>query len=103
MQDDPQLPLADNGKASAKTPSPTGSERPGLWRRLKLWRVPLLMIFLFTGAVVGMYFQPPLLRSFFGLTGLEPGAGSRTPIAVSPPPVAPVPEPAPRLSPPCGG
>jgi HlyD family secretion protein len=39
---------------------------------------------MFSGAVIGMYFQPPLLRAFYGLTGLQPGAGSDTPIALPP-------------------
>ncbi|WP_158270029.1 HlyD family efflux transporter periplasmic adaptor subunit [Litoreibacter ponti] len=30
-----------------------------------------------------MYFQPPALRAFFATTGLEPGAGTETPIAVA--------------------
>ena len=30
-----------------------------------------------------MYFQPPGLRVFFNKTGLEPGAGTNTPIAVA--------------------
>jgi HlyD family secretion protein len=38
---------------------------------------------LFTGAVIGMYFQPPGLRVFFTTTGLQPGAGTDTPIAVA--------------------
>jgi HlyD family secretion protein len=33
--------------------------------------------------VVGLYFQPPGLKLFFGLTGLEPGGGTDTPIAVA--------------------
>jgi HlyD family secretion protein len=41
------------------------------------------MALLFTGAVVGKYFQPPALRAFYGVTGLQPGAGSDTPIAVA--------------------
>lgn len=100
------LPLADSGKAAGgqggAMPGPArpdlarpGLARPGLWRRLRLWRVPLAMAFLFTGAVVGMYFQPPALRAFFGLTGLEPGGGSSYPIAVP----APRPNPAPEVLP----
>jgi HlyD family secretion protein len=53
--------------------------------RLRLWRIPVLMGVLFTGAAIGLYFQPPALRAFFGATGLEPGAGSSAPIAVPPP------------------
>ncbi|WP_272007531.1 efflux RND transporter periplasmic adaptor subunit [Roseovarius sp. ZX-A-9] len=41
------------------------------------------MLTLFTGGVIGMYFQPPGLRAFFNATGLEPGAGTQTPIAVA--------------------
>jgi HlyD family secretion protein len=43
--------------------------------------VPLLM---FTGGVLGMYFQPPALQKFYALTGLQPGAGSTSPIALPP-------------------
>jgi HlyD family secretion protein len=48
---------------------------------LFLLLVPVLM---FSGAVIGMYFQPPLLRAFYGLTGLQPGGGAETPIALPP-------------------
>ncbi|CAN1572947.1 hypothetical protein MCELHM10_03406 [Paracoccaceae bacterium] len=44
----------------------------------------LLPVVMFSGAVIGMYFQPPLLRAFYGLTGLQPGGGSETPIALPP-------------------
>ena len=39
---------------------------------------------MFTGAVMGMYFQPPGLQKFYLLTGLQPGAGSDAPIALPP-------------------
>lgn len=84
MSDPSDLPLVANGKAQAR---PVAA---GLMRRvarLRLWRVPLVMAVLFTGAVVGMYFQPPALRAFFGVTGLQPGAGSSAPIALPAPPV----------------
>jgi HlyD family secretion protein len=68
------LPLQDSGVASAAPVRP---------RRSKLLYIPVVMALLFTGAVVGMYFQPPGLRVFFGLTGLQPGGGSDTPIAVA--------------------
>lgn len=79
MSDQSDLPLTVNGKAQG------ASAAAGPWSRLarlRLWRVPLVMAVLFTGAVVGMYFQPPALRAFFGLTGLQPGAGSSAPIAL---------------------
>lgn len=80
MTTDPKtaLPLNDNGLADGRTPVIAG---PGKWRRLLL--LPLLMLTLFTGAVIGMYFQPPALRAFFNTTGLTPGAGTQTPIAVA--------------------
>lgn len=84
MNDAPNLPLIDNGKPT----STLGSQKPLIanLRRLRLWRVPLLMAMLFTGGTLGMYFQPPALRAFFAATGLQPGAGSSTPIAVAPAP-----------------
>jgi len=51
------------------------------WRYLL---VLLLPVFMFSGGVIGMYFQPPALQKFFALTGLQPGGGSQTPIALSP-------------------
>jgi HlyD family secretion protein len=75
---DVPLPLTDNGMGTsnlAATPKVTSGSR--------LYLVPLFMLTLFTGAVIGMYFQPPGLRVFFNVTGLEPGAGATTPIAVA--------------------
>jgi len=72
------LPLADNGlehSATAPVTKVAGKSR--------LFLIPLFMLTLFTGAVIGMYFQPPALRAFFSTTGLEPGAGTQTPIAVA--------------------
>ena len=72
------MPLADNGlNTSAPVPA---SKVAG---RSRLFLIPLFMLTLFTGAVIGMYFQPPGLRMFFNATGLEPGAGTETPIAVA--------------------
>ncbi len=33
---------------------------------------------------MGMYFQPPALQKFYALTGLQPGGGSKSPIALPP-------------------
>ncbi len=44
--------------------------------------IPLFFSVMFTGAVMGMYFQGAGLRAFFELTGLEPGGGSSEKIAV---------------------
>ena len=46
--------------------------------------VLLVPVFMFTGAVLGLYFQPPGLQKFYALTGLTPGAGSDSPIALPP-------------------
>lgn len=72
------LPLEDNGiLAKAAGPAPEHHRlRPMLL-------IPLFMLTLFTGGVLGMYFQPPGLRAFFNTTGLQPGAGTQTPIAVA--------------------
>lgn len=88
MNEPPQLPLSDNGKGVAATSGGSGRALIGRIRRLRLWRIPLVMGVLFTGATIGLYFQPPALRAFFGATGLEPGAGSSAPIAVPPSPDA---------------
>ncbi len=92
MPSPPVLPLTDTGKGDSGQPRPSLLRRIG---RLRLWRIPLLMAVLFTGATIGLYFQPPALRAFFGATGLEPGGGSSAPIAVPPPaPVTDTPVPA---------
>ena len=46
--------------------------------------VLLVPVFMFTGAVVGMYYQPLGLQKFYALTGLQPGGGSDAPIALPP-------------------
>lgn len=68
--------------AARESPVATPPERLRFRPRyLLVLMVPVLM---FTGAVVGMYFQPPLLRGFYGVTGLQPGGGASTPIALPP-------------------
>jgi HlyD family secretion protein len=73
-----RLPLADNGLGN-----PAAVPVSNVTGRSRLYLIPLFMLTLFTGAVIGMYFQPPGLRMFFNATGLEPGAGTETPIAVA--------------------
>lgn len=56
-------------------------------RRLfrKRWLLVLLVpVLMFSGAVMGMYFQPPGLQKFYALTGLQPGGGAKNPIALPP-------------------
>lgn len=54
------------------------------WFRKRYLAVLLVPVLMFSGAVVGMYFQPPALQKFYALTGLQPGAGSTSPIALPP-------------------
>lgn len=61
--------------------------QPGPLRRL-LWRIrflPLLWVCVALGGIVGLYFQPPGLRLLFTTLGLEPGAGTSSPIAIPAP------------------
>lgn len=46
------------------------------------WLVPAVMIITMVGGVIGLYFQPPGLRLVMSVLGLEPGAGTKNPIAV---------------------
>lgn len=57
---------------------------PRRWFRKRYLLVLLVPVFMFTGAVLGMYFQPPGLQKFYALTGLQPGGGSDAPIALPP-------------------
>ncbi|MGJ3262476.1 MAG: HlyD family efflux transporter periplasmic adaptor subunit [Salinarimonas sp.] len=75
------LPLADPGVAPAAGRGGARARRRGGGA---LRGVLLVMGLLFAGAAVGLYFQPPALRAFFAVTGLEPGGGSARPIAVAP-------------------
>lgn len=72
---DPTLPLLVDPPAAAPS-----RRLPGR-RWLLILLIPVIM---FAGAVMGLYFQPPALRAFYALTGLSPGAGSDSPIALPP-------------------
>lgn len=75
-QTEDSLPL----EVIADTPPKVRKFRPG-----RRWLLLLLIpAFLFAGAVIGLYFQPPALQKFYALTGLTPGAGSSSPIALPP-------------------
>ncbi len=58
--------------------------QPRRWFRKRYLLVLLVPVFMFSGAVIGMYFQPPGLQKFYALTGLQPGGGSNAPIALPP-------------------
>lgn len=74
-------PLDDQSHVLRRTRSPrtTRTKQPALPKYLLLPLIPLL---LFTGAVIGIYVQPPALRYFLRLTGMKPGGGTSNPIAV---------------------
>ena len=79
-QTEHELPLEiiDHGDAS-------DARRPARrWFRKRYLLVLLIPLLLFSGAVIGMYFQPPGLQKFYALTGIQPGGGSQSPIALPP-------------------
>ncbi len=73
----PDLPL--DLHLDADQPQP-----PRRWFRMRFLLVLLVPVLMFTGAVLGMYFQPPGLKKFYAVTGLQPGGGSDAPIALPP-------------------
>ena len=78
--DDPNLPLdlpLDLRRPEAPKP------RRKLFRKRYLL-VLLVPLFMFSGAVIGMYYQPPGLQNFYAMTGLQPGGGAENPIALPP-------------------
>lgn len=77
---DRDLPLE---VVSHEAGDPAGSAPRG-WFRKRFLFILLVPVLMFTGAVLGMYFQPPSLRIFYEFTGLEPGAGAMEPIALPP-------------------
>lgn len=73
------LPLeaVDRSKASNDGDSNT------LGERLRKFRIiPILIICVAFGGIMGLYFQPPGLQLAMRTLGLEPGAGTSSPIAV---------------------
>lgn len=64
-------------------PAAPAGPRRRLFR--KRWLLVLLIpVLMFSGAVIGLYFQPPALRAFHAATGLRPGGGASVPIALPP-------------------
>ena len=82
-KDASDLPL-DLGIVEAAAPKRRRRFRKGF---LLVLLVPVIM---FSGAVLGMYYQPPALQRFYGLTGLQPGGGADSPLALPPEIVLPV-------------
>ncbi len=54
------------------------------WFRGWYLLVLLIPVFMFLGGVLGLYFQPAPLQTFYAFTGLQPGGGSNSPIALPP-------------------
>lgn len=77
---DSDLPLEVIHRDAAVPASPGG----GFRFKKQYLLVLLVPVFMFSGGVIGMYFQPPALQKFYALTGLQPGGGSATPIALPP-------------------
>ncbi|MFB1487056.1 MULTISPECIES: efflux RND transporter periplasmic adaptor subunit [unclassified Thiocapsa] len=71
----PPLPLLDDGRGSPEPATPPRRPRA-------IVRAAAVLLLIFAGGVLGLYFQPPGLRAFFSASGLEPGAGARVPIAL---------------------
>lgn len=83
----PELPLVivNRGAPLSKVGS-FGS----VWQVLhKIRWLPLIPVIMLTGGVIAMYFQPPGIRVAMRALGLQPGGGTKDPIAV-PAPKAPV-------------
>ncbi|MCA0422501.1 MAG: HlyD family efflux transporter periplasmic adaptor subunit [Proteobacteria bacterium] len=70
-------------------------EQPASRYRLWLYRaryLPLIWLLLVSGAFIGLYFQPPLIRIAIEKLGFKPGGGSSNPVVVlAPPPKAAAP------------
>ncbi|WP_175478776.1 HlyD family efflux transporter periplasmic adaptor subunit [Rubrimonas cliftonensis] len=80
-RDDADLPIDLRPAEEADAAAPP--RRRG-WFRWRYLLVLLIPPFMFTGAVIGLYYQPPGLQKFYALTGLQPGGGSPNPIALPP-------------------
>lgn len=87
----PSQPDASNHVADDVLPlevirhaSSTATDHPKQRKRVlpKLFLLPFIPLLLFTGGVIGIFFQPPALRYFLKFTGLKPGGGTSNPIAV---------------------
>lgn len=48
-----------------------------------IFLLPLVLLLIPTGGILGMYFQPTGLQRFFQTFGLTPGGGTETPIAIA--------------------
>lgn len=76
---DADLPL----EAVDRSSNPIAGDKVPLSSRLKNMRIiPLFLLCIAFGGIAGLYFQPPGLQLAMRTLGLEPGAGTSSPIAV---------------------
>ncbi|MCV3274224.1 HlyD family efflux transporter periplasmic adaptor subunit [Roseobacter sinensis] len=81
------LPLKDTGiERAVEKEDPAGPTklrgRTGRLARVFL-TVPGFVLAVLLGGVIGLYYQPPGLQAVFEVTGLQPGGGTDTPIALA--------------------
>lgn len=76
-------PQSDDLPLEFSKPQPQPS-RGGIRFDRRLFLLLLIPLLLFSGGVIGMYFQPPGLKIFYEMTGLVPGGGATNPIALPP-------------------
>ena len=82
------LPLTDTGierPGASKKGAPQPAKSRGRFGRLAriFLTVPGFLVAVFLGGVIGLYYQPPGLQALFEATGLQPGGGTDTPIALA--------------------
>lgn len=78
-RDAPDLPLDLGRDLAGDEVTPKRRRR---WFRKSYLFALLIPVSMFSGGVIGMYYQPPALKRFYALTGLQPGGGADSPIAL---------------------
>ena len=79
----PELPLAI---VKHRLPAAKSTEAGAVLRVLhKIRWLPLIPAIMLTGGVIAMYFQPPGIRLAMRALGLQPGGGTKHPIAIPAP------------------
>ncbi|MCP4183382.1 MAG: HlyD family efflux transporter periplasmic adaptor subunit [Hyphomicrobiales bacterium] len=74
------LPLIIKNKAEPTPPDAKPSLTWRLFRKLRF--LPLVMVFAVTFGFIGLYFQPPGLKILMNILDVEPGGGTKSPIAI---------------------
>lgn len=76
------LPLEVVDRSDTSTLTTASHRLSWLPQRRRLLLIPLAMVLVMSGGLIGLYFQPPGLKLVMRTLGLEPGAGTDNPIAV---------------------